>query len=90
MKLMFESDVSDYPPSQAQTFILGGIQAARAVKLESQSNVLTDIAMVMGCEIEALQFLISDRQDASEGVIDFPDASRWQADFDGDICLAAE
>lgn len=70
-----DDELLSQPPSPAQSFIIGGISAAQHSDRAQKGGILSDVAHVLGCSVEALGFLIgpskSDNRD-----FDFPDAER--------------
>ena len=68
-------DTEDMPPSAAQSFIIGGVSAAQNSFKRQKTGILSDVAHVLGCSVEALRFLIEPSHD-DHTVFDFPDSER--------------
>lgn len=45
------------PNNNATDFVLSGLRAARSVKRSLRRNILADVARVVGCAAEELEFL---------------------------------
>lgn len=73
--LNMDDEVVLHPPNPAQSFIIGGISAAQHSNKAQKGGILSDVAHVLGCSVEALAFLIGPSPSENSD-FDFPDAER--------------
>ena len=58
-----------------QSFVMGGISAAKHSDTSQRTGILTDVAHALGCTADALRFLI-EPSEAANSDFDFPDSER--------------
>ena len=68
-------DTENMPPNATQSFIMGGVNAAIHSSQNQKINILSDVAHVLGCHVDALRFLIEPSED-DNSAFDFPDSQR--------------
>lgn len=73
--MISDNDVEKSPPNAVQSFIMGGVSAAQNSLKPHRTSILSDVAHVLGCHVDALRFLIEPSQD-DNAVFDFPDSER--------------